>query len=54
VVPADAMAAAGDYLRGASIDVETHLRRGLGHAIDPEGIMLGGRFLARHLRAAAS
>jgi len=41
VVPADAMAAAAAYLRELGFPVETHLRRGLGHGIDPEGIVLG-------------
>jgi phospholipase/carboxylesterase len=52
VVPADAMTAARHQLEQAGFSVETHLRRGLGHGIDPEGIALGARFLARHLGAA--
>jgi phospholipase/carboxylesterase len=54
VVPADAMVAAADYLRQAGFPVETHLRPGLGHGIDPEGIVMGARFLVRHLGAAAA
>jgi phospholipase/carboxylesterase len=50
VVSATAMPAAAEYLEAQGIEVETHLRRGLGHGIDPEGIALGARFLARHLR----
>ena len=53
VVAASAMPAAADYLTALGVPVETHLRRGLGHGIDPEGIALGARFLARHLGAAA-
>ena len=54
VVPAEAMTAAGDYLRQAGFTVETHLRRGLGHGIDPEGIALGSRFLANYLATAVA
>jgi phospholipase/carboxylesterase len=52
VVPAEAMTAARHYLEQTGFSVETHLQRGLGHGIDPEGIALGARFLARHLGAA--
>ncbi|MGE5148238.1 MAG: alpha/beta hydrolase [Candidatus Eiseniibacteriota bacterium] len=52
VVSASAMPAAADYLGALGVPVETHLRRGLGHGIDPEGIALGARFLAGHLGAA--
>jgi len=51
VVSAEAMVAAADYLEQAGFPVEAHLRPGLGHGIDPEGIALGARFLARHLGA---
>ena len=36
-------------LEAVGLEVETHLRPGLGHGIDPEGIALGGRFLAEAL-----
>ncbi|HVO16449.1 MAG TPA: alpha/beta fold hydrolase [Alphaproteobacteria bacterium] len=52
VVPAEAMTAARHYLEQTGFSVETHLQRGLGHGIDPEGIALGARFLARHLGVA--
>jgi phospholipase/carboxylesterase len=52
VVPAEAMTQARQYLEQLGFSVETHLQRGLGHGIDPEGIALGARFLARHLGAA--
>jgi phospholipase/carboxylesterase len=52
VVPAEAMTAARQHLEQAGFSVESHLRRGLGHGIDAEGMALGARFLARHLGAA--
>lgn len=36
-------------LEKAGIQVEKHLRRGLGHGIDDKGVELGHKFLERHL-----
>lgn len=46
VVPAASMDQAGQALAAAGFAVETHLRPGLGHGIDPEGIAIAGRFIA--------
>jgi len=46
VVPAGALAEAEAGLLAAGFAVSTHLRPGLGHGIDEEGLALGGRFLA--------
>ena len=46
VVPAHAMYAAVAGLQAAGIPVQWSLRRGLPHAIDPEGIAHGAAFLA--------
>ncbi|WP_225766906.1 alpha/beta hydrolase [Inquilinus sp. Marseille-Q2685] len=54
VVPFAAMAAAAQALRGAGVDVETLARPGLGHGIDPEGLVAGLAALRRHLPQAAS
>lgn len=45
MVPAAAMPHAAERLREAGMKVETHLRPGLGHGIDAEGLGLGGNFL---------
>ena len=54
MVPAQSMEEAGDALKTAGFTVETHLRPGLGHGIDPEGIALAGRFLAASFADAAA
>jgi len=46
VVPASSMESAGEALSAAGFSVETHLRPGLGHGIDPEGIAIAGQFIA--------
>jgi phospholipase/carboxylesterase len=46
VVPASSMESAGEALTAAGFSVETHLRPGLGHGIDPEGIAIAGQFIA--------
>jgi len=53
VVPARAMAAAEAALRAAGLNVEAHLRPGIGHGIDPQGMAVGTAFLARVLPDAA-
>lgn len=54
VVPVPAMAAAKAALTASGIEVETVTRPGLPHAIDPAGLVLGARFLARRFAAAAA
>ncbi len=49
VVPAAALAEAETGLAAAGFEVAAHLRPGLGHGIDPEGLALGGRFIAEAL-----
>jgi phospholipase/carboxylesterase len=49
VVPFAAMAAASQALRSAGVAVETLARPGLGHGIDPEGLVAGLDMLRRHL-----
>ena len=47
MVPAGSMDSAGAALTGAGFTVDSHLRPGLGHGIDPEGIAIAGRFIAQ-------
>ncbi|MEE9140674.1 MAG: dienelactone hydrolase family protein [Alphaproteobacteria bacterium] len=47
VVPPQALPAAAAALEAQGVAVETHVRPGLGHGIDGEGLALGGRFLER-------
>jgi len=47
IVPAGAMESAGAALMAAGFAVDSHLRPGLGHGIDPEGIAAAGRFMAQ-------
>jgi len=49
VVPVGALAAAVAGLEAAGIAVQSEVRPGLPHAIDPEGIARGGAFLAAAL-----
>ena len=49
MIPAMALGATASGLGKAGFEVEWHLRPGLGHGIDPEGLELGGVFLARVL-----
>ncbi len=49
MVPSASMSQAKQSLEGVGFKVESHLRPGLGHGIDPEGLALGGRFLAEAL-----
>lgn len=46
VVPAAMLEMAGTALQAAGVTVVTHLRPGLGHGIDEEGIRLGGAHMA--------
>lgn len=52
IVPPRSLPDAAEALTGAGFALESVVRPGLGHGIDPEGLALGGRFLARHLVAA--
>ncbi|MDJ0949468.1 MAG: dienelactone hydrolase family protein [Alphaproteobacteria bacterium] len=45
IVAASALPHAADGLAAAGIQVDSHLRPGLGHGIDEEGLRLGGAFL---------
>ena len=47
LIPARALNVAEAALTAAGLPVEAELRPGLGHGIDPNGLELGGRFLAR-------
>ena len=47
LIPASVQPAAVNALKDAGIEVEGHIRPGLGHSIDPVGIELGCEFLAR-------
>ncbi len=49
MVPSSSMAQAKESLEVVGFKVESHLRPGLGHGIDSEGLALGGRFLAEAL-----
>ena len=49
MVPSARMVQAKELLEAVGFTVESHLRPGLGHGIDPEGLALGGRFLAEAL-----
>jgi len=49
VVPAGAMPLAAAALTAAGVPVQSHLRPGLGHGIDEDGIALGLDFLVRYL-----
>lgn len=55
LVPVEALDEARTALGAAGAPTQWHVRRGLGHAIDPEGLAIGGRFLRDCLspRAAA-
>ncbi len=49
VVPSESTESAARDLTAAGFQVEAHIRPGLGHGIDPEGLALGGAFLAARL-----
>jgi len=49
LIPAQALAHTRDALERVGVPAEAHLREGLGHGIDEEGLRLGAGFLARHL-----
>ena len=45
VIPPPAMFLAANQLGLAGARVQWHLARGMGHGIDPEGLMMAGQFL---------
>jgi phospholipase/carboxylesterase len=45
VIPPQAMFLAANQLGLAGARVQWHLARGMGHGIDPEGLMMAGQFL---------
>jgi phospholipase/carboxylesterase len=47
MIPPTAMTASERFLKENQIDVTTHLSRGMGHGIAPDGIDLGSQFLQR-------
>lgn len=49
VIPVQALMAAWPALADAGVPVEWHIRPGLAHGIDPEGLRLAGHFLRTHL-----
>ncbi|XWN32339.1 MAG: alpha/beta fold hydrolase [Devosia sp.] len=49
VLPAGLTLQAAQSLGGAGVPVEWHMRPGLGHGIDQEGLAMAGDHLARHL-----
>jgi phospholipase/carboxylesterase len=49
LIPIDALHITREALATAGLAVEWHIRRGLGHGIDPEGQELAGAFLKRAL-----
>lgn len=52
MLPVAAMHAASGALAEAGFAVRWHVARGVGHGIDPEGLALGGRFIADGLAPA--
>ncbi|HSE76609.1 MAG TPA: prolyl oligopeptidase family serine peptidase [Alphaproteobacteria bacterium] len=53
VVPFQALAASTQTLRAAGLEVAAIERPGLGHSIDEDGLLRGGRFLAERLGGVA-
>ncbi len=49
MIPVAELSAAETALRAAGFDVQSHISRGVGHGIAPDGLDLALRFLARHL-----
>jgi phospholipase/carboxylesterase len=49
VVPPDSLPQAAEALTGAGFEVYTHMARGLGHGIDPEGLGLALQFVHKVL-----
>ena len=49
LLPLTSMTDAAELLRDNDIEVETHVRPGLGHGIDEAGVQIGMRFLGQAL-----
>lgn len=52
IVPVEAMFAAMNGLNAVGCPARWHVSRGLGHGIDPDGLQIGGAFLAENLSRA--
>ncbi len=52
IVPAESLNQATEALRGAGLDVESHVIEGLGHGIDETGILHAAQFLRRNMEEA--
>lgn len=50
IVPFAAMEDAKEKLASLGVPVDAHMRPGLGHGIDPEGLQIGIKFLAKNLK----
>jgi phospholipase/carboxylesterase len=51
VVPLEALFTATNALAAAGMAAQWHIAHGMGHGIDPDGLKLGGHFLAQSLPA---
>lgn len=51
MIPVAELSAAETALRAAGFDVTSHISRGIGHGIAPDGLTLALRFLSKHLGA---
>jgi phospholipase/carboxylesterase len=49
MIPVSELSAAETALRAAGFDVRSHISRGIGHGIAPDGLTLALRFLQQHL-----
>lgn len=52
MIPVTELSAAETALRAAGFDVESHISRGIGHGIAPDGLTVAVQFLQRHLGTA--
>jgi phospholipase/carboxylesterase len=53
MIPVAELSAAETALRAAGFDVRSHISRGIGHGIAPDGLTLALRFLQQHLESGA-
>lgn len=49
MIPPVAMTSSERFLRDNGVNVQTHLSKGVGHGIGPDGVALGKKFLIDHL-----
>jgi phospholipase/carboxylesterase len=54
LIPVGALRQAANHLATAGVSAEWHIRPGLGHGIDSEGLELGAAFLRRVFGLTAS